>query len=79
MGKPKNDAKIYHPFRSFPNQLVVTVGFELGTERTMEEVAFDVVIEKPESELRTLTFSKIEELAVERALVLLASLKTDSN
>ncbi len=45
----------------------------------MEEVAFDVVIEKPESELRTLTFSKIEELAVERALVLLASLKTDSN
>jgi hypothetical protein len=71
-------AKIYHPFRAYPNQLVVTVGFDLGIEREMEEVAFDVVIEKPEAELRALSFEQIERLAIERAKELLAAVMRDS-
>jgi len=70
-------AKIYHPFISFPNQFVVTLGIQLGVERNMEEVSFEVVIEKPEAELRALSFEEIERLAIERAKELVALLRID--
>jgi hypothetical protein len=67
---------ISHKHISFSNRLVVTMSIEPYDEffTQMENISLDVVIEKPEKELRLLTFADIEKLATERAISILKSI-----
>jgi hypothetical protein len=68
--------RISHAYLSFPNRLVVTVGIEPYNKffKEMENLSFDVVIEKPEAELRVLKFEDIEKLATDRVMEILKTM-----
>lgn len=62
---------IHHRFLSFPNELLVSVGVETNGMKPAEIIELKVLIQKPEAELKALSFAEIESLAVARAKELL--------
>jgi hypothetical protein len=64
--------RIEHPHISFPNRLIVHLGIEPDGADIAESIRIVAMIEKPERELRDLTFAQIESLAVARARAFLS-------